>query len=107
MKLVTRKTMICALLLVISILIVDSVLHNYFYDEENLVNDYYDAFLNEHGALVPLKYHCNKQKIINEKQYQIKNRDYVTFFCDNGKAIVYRFEKGFGRSVVLSDWKQS
>jgi len=77
------------------------------YDEEKLVSDYYEIFLKEHGDSVPEIYRCDRKNIIDEKRYQIKNRDYVTFFCRNGKFVVYRFEKGFGRSVMLSDWRKN
>ena len=105
MKIFTKKNiLISVLLMLISILTIEMIILNYFYDEEMLANDYYEIFLNEHGDSVPEIYHCNKQNVINKKQYQIKNRYYVTFFCDNGKAVVYRFKKGLGRSVMLSNW---
>ena len=108
MKIFTKKKIsISVLLLVIALLVIDTIIFNYFYDEEKLANDYYEVFINEHGALVPGTYQCSKKNLINKKQYQIRNRDYVTFFCDNGKVVVYRFEKGLGRSAMLSKWEQN
>jgi hypothetical protein len=60
--------------MLISILTIEMIILNYFYDEEMLVNDYYEIFLNEHGDSVPEIYQCSKQNVINKKQYQIKNR---------------------------------
>ena len=49
---------------------------------------------------------CDIEKILKEKSYRFKNNDYVQYECENGTMIVYRFEKGIGRSVLLTRWEK-
>ena len=50
---------------------------------------------------------CDYDAIFTNEDYVYTSPDYVEYYCENGKAVVYLFEKGFGRYVMLASWTES
>ncbi|MFQ3247042.1 MAG: hypothetical protein ACI9SP_003696 [Arenicella sp.] len=47
---------------------------------------------------------CNREEIFEQKMYKFTSIDLIEYECSNGLVVVYRFNRGFGRSVMLADW---
>ena len=66
-----------------------------------------NSFLAQYPDLKDRNIKCNKEEIFEKKLYTFVSVDYIEYHCTNGNAIVYRFDKGLGRSVMLADWHPS
>lgn len=74
-------------------------------DPHQFAIETYDIFLLEYGdKMVSMNIQCSADNIFLDKNYFVRSNKYVEYYCDNGKAMVYEFDRGPSGLIMLPRW---
>jgi len=80
--------------------------NNLFVSSETLAKYYYkEYFVKEYGDEIGSTILCDEEQIFSENKYEFDSVIHVTYFCQNGKASVFEFDKGF-RWATSTTWQE-